>query len=159
MHRPIEFIEFTGVRLHTFHPASTTPTSTSAKKGMIMKTALRALAFIFAALFFSYAAYAQTGAPAAAPSPSPAAATTSGASSGAHERHGPCKEDVQKFCSNVQKGGHRVLDCLKEHEAQLSPRCEAGMKRHEANKQAAPSALPATTQSPPAATPAPAPTK
>lgn len=127
-----------------------------------MKTALRALAFIYTALFLSYAAYAQTGAPAAAPapSPSPAATTTSGAAAnGFHERHGPCKEDVQKFCSNVQKGGHRILDCLKEHEAQLSPRCEAGMKRHEANKQAAPTALPATTQSPPAATPAPAPTK
>lgn len=45
-------------------------------------------------------------------------------------RQGPmfaqaCKGDVQKFCTDVQPGGGRVINCLKEHAAELSPGCKA----------------------------------
>jgi Cysteine rich repeat len=35
-----------------------------------------------------------------------------------------CADDAQKFCSNVQPGGGRVLACLKEHKDELSDRCK-----------------------------------
>ena len=102
-----------------------------------MKNASRVLVFAFTVMLLSAAAYAdpQVGAPTAA------SATTSGTSSNgnsaSHTRNGPCKADVQNFCGTVPKGNGKILDCLKAHVGQLSPRCEAAMKRH-ANQQAAP---------------------
>jgi hypothetical protein len=37
---------------------------------------------------------------------------------------GPCAEDVKKLCANVEKGEGRIIRCLKEHEAELSPACK-----------------------------------
>ena len=42
-----------------------------------------------------------------------------------------CKPDVDKFCSGVAAGGGRVMDCLKQHESELSDACKAAQpKRH-----------------------------
>jgi hypothetical protein len=92
-----------------------------------MKISLCAL--LFACALIASPAYAQTSAPPSGGNSggSPAAATTSGSSV---HHPGPCHDDVQKFCSGVQKGGGRILDCLKQNEGKLSPRCEAAMKRH-----------------------------
>lgn len=38
-----------------------------------------------------------------------------------------CRADAQKVCAGVQPGGGRVLDCLTQHEAELSPDCKAAL--------------------------------
>jgi hypothetical protein len=52
----------------------------------------------------------------------------------------PCMEELEKFCSEVQAGEGRLIHCLQEHEAQLSPVCrdevQSIMKRLEEAKQA-----------------------
>ena len=35
-----------------------------------------------------------------------------------------CRADVQKFCKDVKPGGRRIIDCLKQHESQLSEGCK-----------------------------------
>ena len=37
---------------------------------------------------------------------------------------GPCFEDRQKFCNDVQPGAGRLYECLEEHEDQLSNACK-----------------------------------
>ena len=44
---------------------------------------------------------------------------------------GPCAADAKKFCGDVKPGGGRVAKCMKGHEAELSPACQAEMKRAE----------------------------
>ncbi len=38
---------------------------------------------------------------------------------------GPCRADIQKFCSEVKPGGGRLLKCLNENKAGLSSGCKA----------------------------------
>jgi hypothetical protein len=52
---------------------------------------------------------------------------------------GACKDDVAKFCKDVQPGQGRIMQCMKEHENELSPGCKANLaemqkKRHEARE-------------------------
>ena len=42
----------------------------------------------------------------------------------AEQGQGPCADDLQKFCKDVQPGGGRIAACLKEHEKDLSPVCK-----------------------------------
>ena len=39
-----------------------------------------------------------------------------------------CGGDVDKFCKGVQLGGGRLLGCLKKHQSDLSPACQAMFK-------------------------------
>ena len=39
-----------------------------------------------------------------------------------------CKADVAKFCPQVQPGGGRIAQCLKQNEAQLSAPCQERIK-------------------------------
>jgi hypothetical protein len=39
-----------------------------------------------------------------------------------------CKADVAKFCPQVQVGGGRIAQCLKQNEAQLSDGCKERIK-------------------------------
>ena len=41
----------------------------------------------------------------------------------AKEVHEVCADDVHKFCKDVQPGGWRIVNCLKQNEKQLSPEC------------------------------------
>ena len=44
----------------------------------------------------------------------------------------PCSEDIAKFCKDVKPGRQALMECLEEHEAQLSNACkdyEASMER------------------------------
>lgn len=41
----------------------------------------------------------------------------------AQPQMGACRPDVEKFCSGVEPGGGRIIECLREHKAQLSPDC------------------------------------
>jgi len=36
-----------------------------------------------------------------------------------------CKDDAQKFCKGIQPGGGKVMECLKSHQSELSPACQA----------------------------------
>jgi hypothetical protein len=49
--------------------------------------------------------------------------TTAGA------EQGPCKEDVDKLCKDVQPGEGRTLKCLKTHESEVSSKCAAHLKQ------------------------------
>jgi hypothetical protein len=40
-----------------------------------------------------------------------------------------CTDDVQKFCANVQPGGGRILQCLKDHKDSLSDKCKQGAQQ------------------------------
>ena len=40
----------------------------------------------------------------------------------------PCAEDVEKFCKDVQPGGGRLVECLKQHEKELSGPCKQRME-------------------------------
>ena len=36
----------------------------------------------------------------------------------------PCKDDAERLCKGVEPGQGRILQCLKQHEADLSPACK-----------------------------------
>ncbi len=36
----------------------------------------------------------------------------------------PCGDEIGKFCKDVKPGGGDILDCLKQHESELSPACK-----------------------------------
>jgi hypothetical protein len=40
-----------------------------------------------------------------------------------------CKDDVTKLCQDVQPGQGRVLECLKSHQAEVSPGCAGFVKQ------------------------------
>jgi hypothetical protein len=39
-------------------------------------------------------------------------------------RRGACKSDIEKFCKNVQPGQSRIVQCMKQHEAEFSSACK-----------------------------------
>jgi hypothetical protein len=39
-----------------------------------------------------------------------------------------CGADIQKLCAGVQQGGGRVLQCLREHQSDVSEGCQTAMK-------------------------------
>lgn len=41
-----------------------------------------------------------------------------------------CKADYEKFCSSVMPGGGRIVKCLNEHLAELSPQCQQVVKEN-----------------------------
>jgi len=53
---------------------------------------------------------------------------------------GPCADDMAKYCKDVQPGQGRIMNCMKEHENDLSPGCKAkvaemGKNRREAREE------------------------
>ena len=36
----------------------------------------------------------------------------------------PCAEDIAKFCKNMKPGTNAMMDCLEEHESELSDACK-----------------------------------
>jgi hypothetical protein len=50
---------------------------------------------------------------------------------GAAAAQGPpaCAEDAQRFCADVQPGGGRIMQCLRQHAAELSSGCKDAMQR------------------------------
>lgn len=41
----------------------------------------------------------------------------------AQAAQGGCKADAEKLCKDVQPGEGRVIECLKTHQKELSPKC------------------------------------
>jgi len=65
-----------------------------------------------------------------------------------------CTDDAQRFCANVEPGGGRILQCLKDHKDSLSDKCKQAAQQAIAmsNGSPAPPSAPATPP-PPASTP------
>lgn len=40
-----------------------------------------------------------------------------------------CKEDANKLCKDIRPGGGKIMQCLKQHEGELSPACKEKMER------------------------------
>ena len=38
-----------------------------------------------------------------------------------------CRADFQRLCQGTQPGGGRILACLKDHDAELSPDCKQAL--------------------------------
>jgi hypothetical protein len=72
-----------------------------------------------------------------------------------------CTDDAQKFCANVEPGGGRILQCLKDHKDSLSDKCKQaaqqaiGMSNGSPAPSAPPSAPATTAASQPASPPLP----
>lgn len=45
-----------------------------------------------------------------------------------------CRQDVQTLCPGVQRGGGRIMECLKSHETEISAGCKAAMKEAHARR-------------------------
>lgn len=45
-----------------------------------------------------------------------------------------CKADVQQFCSDVQRGGGRIINCLFDHYKEVSDNCYAVLKKIDARR-------------------------
>ena len=43
------------------------------------------------------------------------------------DAHQACADDVQKFCKDVKPGQGHIVNCLREHQKDLSPTCQATM--------------------------------
>jgi hypothetical protein len=38
-----------------------------------------------------------------------------------------CMGDAKKFCADVQRGGGRIVKCLRDHAGDLTPSCRDGL--------------------------------
>jgi cysteine rich repeat protein len=59
---------------------------------------------------------------------SAAFAATDASAQGKAKADGPCAADSKKFCANVAPGGGRIAECMKSHQAELSPACQSAIK-------------------------------
>jgi len=59
-----------------------------------------------------------------------AAQSESGQSPGGDHRgaiHQACQADIDKLCAGVQPGGGRIMQCMREHQDQVSDGCKSAM--------------------------------
>jgi hypothetical protein len=47
-----------------------------------------------------------------------------------------CRADHEKYCADVEKGGGRVMKCMKEHASELSSGCKSALQSMRAARQA-----------------------
>jgi hypothetical protein len=40
-----------------------------------------------------------------------------------------CKPDIERFCKDIKRGQGRIVRCLKQHKAELSPGCRGCFKK------------------------------
>jgi hypothetical protein len=91
---------------------------------------LRPLAFVLA-LAIAAPAFAQSAATSAIPS------VSGDGGKGGHGAMKACKADRQTYCGDVEKGGGRVMACMKAHAAQLSQPCKDALQARRAERAAA----------------------
>jgi hypothetical protein len=64
-----------------------------------------------------------------------------------------CQADIDKLCSGVEPGGGHVIQCVRQHQDQLSDGCKMALSSARANHQwrrhdASPDAAPSATTAP-----------
>jgi hypothetical protein len=64
------------------------------------------------------------------------APATAGGRAGGHGAMKACKADHDKYCAGVEKGGGRIMACMKEHADKLSPGCKSALQTMRAERQA-----------------------
>lgn len=47
-----------------------------------------------------------------------------------------CRQDVQHFCSDVQHGHGRIIQCLQQHSSELSEGCSQALQQRQASRAA-----------------------
>ena len=72
-------------------------------------------------------ALAQGAAPPAGPAPQGEAAAAAG-EAGGRQAMAACRGDLASLCANVEKGGGRKVQCLKDNQAKLSPGCQTAIQ-------------------------------
>ena len=65
---------------------------------------------------------------------------------------GACRADIEQLCAGVQRGGGRIMQCLREHQDGVSPDCKSAMAAARASRRDRQNPAPETP-----APPAPAP--
>jgi len=60
-----------------------------------------------------------------------------------------CRQDVQTLCPGVQRGGGRIMACLKSHAPEVSSGCKAAIKEAHARRGQQPSGPEPTATTPP----------
>ncbi|MBU6482125.1 MAG: hypothetical protein KGS09_16460 [Nitrospirae bacterium] len=85
-------------------------------------------------------------APPAAPAATPPGSAPASAQGSLEEQRGPkmrkgmhkmqeaCGADIKQFCSAVNPGGGRIIQCLEEHQKEVSPGCNQLLTKHESRK-------------------------
>lgn len=109
---------------------------------------------IFSGMFLSlYATQTVWGAdptPAPSPGPEPPAAQTPAPPSpstaptqeerggrmrgGMHKMQQACEADIKQFCSNVTPGGGRIVQCLEQHQKEVSQGCNQLLEKKESRQ-------------------------
>ena len=76
-----------------------------------------------------------TAAPAFAQTSATSAVPDVGGAGGGHGAMKACKADRQTYCADVEKGGGRVMQCMKDHADKLSPSCKEALVAMKAQRQ------------------------
>jgi hypothetical protein len=81
-----------------------------------------------------------SAAPALAQDPMSHVSDVGGAPAGGHGGHRgamkACQADRQTYCAGVEKGGGRIMQCMKQHASQLSAGCKSALQEMRAERQA-----------------------
>lgn len=70
-------------------------------------------------------------APASTPDPMANVADVGGGPGGGQGGRGAmkaCRADRETYCAGVEKGGGRIMQCMKQHAAELSPGCREALQ-------------------------------
>jgi len=76
---------------------------------------------------------AQTPAP-TSPSAAPMQEGGGGMKEGKHKLQEACGADIKKFCANIEHGGGRIVQCLEQHQKEVSQACNQLLEKHESRK-------------------------
>jgi Cysteine rich repeat len=53
---------------------------------------------------------------------------------GKHKMQEACGADIKQFCSNIKPGGGRIVQCLEQHQKEVSQACNQLLEKHESRK-------------------------
>lgn len=53
---------------------------------------------------------------------------------GMHKMREACEADIKQFCSNVKPGGGRIVQCLEQHQKEVSQGCNQLLEKKESRQ-------------------------